>query len=261
MTFLVCHCVNRKRIPSERLADARGALKKGGHCVIDVPDFCAACAADPVDIEPVLRQSDAVICGCHERALQALATRVLAGAVTPKTVDLSRDDIDASALGNLGVPSTTSTPEDVLDAAELPDTTDAWYPTIDRERCTDCGRCHDFCLFGVYSLEEGRRVRVAAPHSCKTNCPACARICPANAIIFPKSPDEAINGAVLSESELATARIRLKPEELAGGNIYAKLAARRSRANPLPPLFRQGLFTPADPDSASTPGAGQEGDQ
>jgi hypothetical protein len=70
-----------------------------------------------------------------------------------------------------------------------------WYPVMDREQCTSCGRCLDFCLFGVYA-RNGRRVEVAEPDKCKPGCPACARVCPAGAILFPHyDADPAIAGA------------------------------------------------------------------
>lgn len=71
-----------------------------------------------------------------------------------------------------------------------------WYPVVDAERCKNCGQCHQFCLFGVYDLDEAGRVRVANPDNCKPGCPACSRICPAGAIMFPLyGKDEAIAGA------------------------------------------------------------------
>ena len=76
--------------------------------------------------------------------------------------------------------------------------TDAWYPILDYERCVDCGKCHDFCLFGVYSIEDGK-VKVAQPQNCKNNCPACSRVCPAEAVIFPKYERSPINGGSASE--------------------------------------------------------------
>jgi len=64
-----------------------------------------------------------------------------------------------------------------------------WYPVLDPERCTHCGQCVDFCLFGVYERREGR-VTVVHPDNCKPGCPACARVCPAGAIMFPHYTDD-----------------------------------------------------------------------
>jgi hypothetical protein len=70
-----------------------------------------------------------------------------------------------------------------------------WYPVIDYSLCGGCRRCLDYCLFGVYSLEEGR-VKAFAPERCKNGCPACARVCPEGAIVFPHyTADAAIAGA------------------------------------------------------------------
>lgn len=71
-----------------------------------------------------------------------------------------------------------------------------WYPVIDSDRCTACGQCSAFCLFDVYERQaKTRRVQVARPDQCKPGCPACSRICPEGAIMFPLSDDPAIAGA------------------------------------------------------------------
>ena len=49
-----------------------------------------------------------------------------------------------------------------------------WYPVVDRDRCTDCRQCLEFCLFGVYAVEDDR-LAVAEPDNCKPGCPACLR--------------------------------------------------------------------------------------
>ena len=69
-----------------------------------------------------------------------------------------------------------------------------WYPVIDYSRCRSCRQCVEFCLFGVYSEEDGRAAAVR-PDACKTGCPACARVCPHGAIIFPECDEPAIAGA------------------------------------------------------------------
>ncbi|MCE5239926.1 ferredoxin family protein [bacterium] len=84
-----------------------------------------------------------------------------------------------------------------------------WYPVIDHDRCETCGHCHDFCLFGVYGREDETQVRVSEPDNCKPGCPACSRICPQGAIMFPLYDDPAIAGAPGTEMSLEAAGRRL----------------------------------------------------
>lgn len=61
-----------------------------------------------------------------------------------------------------------------------------WYPVIDYDRCVHCLQCAEFCLFGVYDVTAEQRAAVADGDLCKPGCPACSRVCPAAAIIFPR---------------------------------------------------------------------------
>jgi len=71
-----------------------------------------------------------------------------------------------------------------------------WYPVLDDNQCTNCMDCLDFCLFGVYGVDAQEKLRVVSPEQCRQDCPACARVCPAGAIIFPKyQGDPGIAGA------------------------------------------------------------------
>src|SRR5262249_47835609 len=70
-----------------------------------------------------------------------------------------------------------------------------WYPVIDYNRCTNCLECIDFCLFGVYGIDHKERILVENQDNCKRGCPACSRVCPVNAIIFPEHKTPAIAGA------------------------------------------------------------------
>ncbi len=70
-----------------------------------------------------------------------------------------------------------------------------WYPVIDFDRCTNCMECVDFCLFGVYGVDQGENILVEQPDNCRKGCPACSRVCPENAIIFPQHKAPAIAGA------------------------------------------------------------------
>ncbi|MCP4513345.1 MAG: ferredoxin family protein, partial [Fuerstiella sp.] len=82
------------------------------------------------------------------------------------------------------------------DKEALPeDTRRRWYPVIDYTRCTNCMECVDFCLFGVYGVDALDRILVEEQDNCKKGCPACSRVCPENAIIFPQHKTPAIAGA------------------------------------------------------------------
>ncbi|WP_145292505.1 4Fe-4S dicluster domain-containing protein [Crateriforma conspicua] len=70
-----------------------------------------------------------------------------------------------------------------------------WYPVIDFDRCTNCMECIDFCLFGVYGVDGAETILVEQPDNCRKGCPACSRVCPENAIIFPQHKAPAIAGA------------------------------------------------------------------
>ncbi|MCD6360077.1 MAG: 4Fe-4S binding protein [Armatimonadetes bacterium] len=69
-----------------------------------------------------------------------------------------------------------------------------WYPVVDYSRCIACGHCMQFCIFGVWERRK-RRVVTVVPDNCKLGCPACARICPRGAIMFPTSDDPVLAGA------------------------------------------------------------------
>ncbi len=66
---------------------------------------------------------------------------------------------------------------------------------IDFSRCTNCMECIDFCLFGVYGTDGAERILVEQPDNCKKGCPACSRVCPEHAIIFPMHKTPEIAGA------------------------------------------------------------------
>ncbi len=96
-----------------------------------------------------------------------------------------------------------------------------WYPVIDYSRCTNCMECIDFCLFGVYGLDPLGSILVEQQDSCKKGCPACSRVCPANAIVFPGHKTPAIAGA---DGEVGDVKIDLS--KLFGAPSAVELAAR-----------------------------------
>lgn len=102
-----------------------------------------------------------------------------------------------------------------------------WYPVIDFDRCNNCLECLNFCLFGVYGLDEENSILLELPDACRAGCPACARICPAGAIIFPEHADQAIAG----DPKASLEGMKLDLSQLFGGAVPAELAAaERDRA-------------------------------
>ncbi len=77
-----------------------------------------------------------------------------------------------------------------------------WYPVIDYSRCTNCMECIDFCLFGVYGVDAQETILVEQADNCRKGCPACSRVCPENAIIFPQHKTPAIAGAPVGSEGL-----------------------------------------------------------
>ena len=105
-----------------------------------------------------------------------------------------------------------------------------WFPVIDYDRCTNCMQCLSFCLFGVYGVDEQQRIQVQNNDNCKTNCPACSRVCPEAAIMFPKYKAGPINGDVVSDSDLQREKMKIDISALLGGDIYTMLRERSEKA-------------------------------
>jgi NAD-dependent dihydropyrimidine dehydrogenase PreA subunit len=106
---------------------------------------------------------------------------------------------NSPAIVQLGLAVNQPEPNGAL-AAFTPDALMAaagrrWYPVIDYDRCTNCLECLDFCLFGVYGVDSLERLVVENQDQCKKGCPACSRVCPQQAIMFPEYKSPAIAGA------------------------------------------------------------------
>jgi hypothetical protein len=109
----------------------------------------------------------------------------------------------------------------------LETTRQRWYPVIDFDRCTNCLECLNFCLFGVFSVDDRAAVLIDEPDACRAGCPACSRICPAGAIIFPQHNDPAISG----DPSASRGALKLDLSQLMGGGSLAEIAAaERDRA-------------------------------
>ncbi|MEY2410995.1 MAG: hypothetical protein QOF48_3665 [Verrucomicrobiota bacterium] len=105
-----------------------------------------------------------------------------------------------------------------------------WFPVIDYDRCTNCMQCLSFCLFGVYGVDDQNKIQAQNHDNCKTNCPACSRVCPEAAIMFPKYKAGPINGDVVQDSDLGREKMKVDISALLGGDVYSALRARSEGA-------------------------------
>lgn len=105
-----------------------------------------------------------------------------------------------------------------------------WFPVIDYSRCTNCMQCLSFCLFDVYGVSADNKIQVQNNDNCKTNCPACSRVCPEVAIMFPKYQAGPINGDEVNQSDANREKIKVDISSLLGGDIYSALRTRSESA-------------------------------
>jgi NAD-dependent dihydropyrimidine dehydrogenase PreA subunit len=105
-----------------------------------------------------------------------------------------------------------------------------WFPVIDYQRCTNCMQCLSFCLFDVYGVSADHKIQVQHQSNCKTECPACSRVCPEVAILFPKYRHGPINGEEVNADDIRREAMKVDISALLGGDIYAALRDRSAKA-------------------------------
>lgn len=136
-----------------------------------------------------------------------------------------------------------------------------WYPVIDLSRCTNCLECIDFCLFGVYGIDARETILVEQPDNCRQGCPACSRVCPENAIIFPqhKSPTIAGSSEVGGSMKIDLSQLFGAPDPGEPGAEKAFEVAARERDEQLlqvgrePVGMERGIPKRHGTDAAATP--------
>lgn len=226
--IVICACASRSFISKVQVAELVATLQQAGYNVTIEADLCETAETDPARMRELVTGN--IIMGCYTRALRALADRADCSAT--KNINIRGRRVE-QILKELNLDDAMNHDEEwqarrdatlaEINAFTVKVATDAWYPILDYERCVDCGKCHDFCLFGVYSIEDGK-VKVAQPQNCKNNCPACSRVCPAEAVIFPKYERSPINGGSASEEGV----IMLDMDTMYADALRARLEQRRA---------------------------------
>jgi len=180
--------------------------------------------------------------GAADSALEAPARGALLAALLEAGHPVTRGEAaNGAALATLGadVAVADRAPEDVVadvaarreaSATAAPGAWTPWFPVIDYDRCTNCMQCLSFCLFDVYSVDGNGRITVQNQEKCKTSCPACSRVCPEVAILFPKYKKGPINGDVVKEEDITSESMKVDISSLLGGDIYSALKDRSATA-------------------------------
>jgi NAD-dependent dihydropyrimidine dehydrogenase PreA subunit len=228
-TILFCQCTHEESIPHEVKQSVFSALCSSRHPYQTVNDLCGL-AARKDDIFNSLNQDDSLhIVACSHRAVKWLFH--LAGSELPENAAvLNMREMDAnSILQSLGIEkgSCACSPATVDTNTRTQDPWIPWFPVIDYGRCTNCKQCMNFCLFRVFEIDANECIAVQNPENCKTSCPACARVCPENAIIFPKHASAQINGCGIQD-EATKAEHNL--ENLLKGDLQDILRKRNTGA-------------------------------
>ena len=248
-----CQCAHREYLSPETRRALAASLRAAAVDLWEVRDLCEATVSDAAGLARLRAAERVTVLACRPRAVRWL---LHAGGV-----DMAPDRLTVVDLRTLS-------PEAALHACGLtrvdgeaslpapepkPESWVPWFPVIDRARCTNCRQCLSFCPFGVYALSAEKRVEVRNPRQCKDNCPACARVCPELAIVFPKCPDSPIDGAEVTEADLVRRRDFAEKAMRSGGDMRALLARRREQAARL----RQRAAATADgttsPDAERSP--------
>lgn len=235
--ILYCHCARAQATPAPVREAALRALVESGRPFEAVADLCGLAA----EHSPKLSAAGVrAVIACHPRTVRCLFAAAGAPALPEGTrwINLREETPEGAAaavreLSDLpAAPVPARSLEEVratLETEAARDGWNPWFPVLDASRCTNCLQCLNFCLFGVYAVDDAGSVEVRSPRQCKPDCPACARVCPEGAILFPKHPAGVIHGGEVAEDGAAVHdAVKADLSSLLGGDVYALLRQRNA---------------------------------
>jgi NAD-dependent dihydropyrimidine dehydrogenase PreA subunit len=229
--ILFCYC-GGERIRPELLNVVDEYLKENQVDVTRLSDLCGLAAQNRELLRGLFKAgAEYLVIGCYPRTINLLLDQIKEQAGKPEVlsyinlIDLTPGEAIDRINKFCGNYPGNAVHHEITESSGWP----SWYPVVDYSRCTACGQCADFCLFGVYEKTENR-INVVNPAGCKINCPACARICPSTAIIFPKYKNGgAICGSDEIDEQAEQQRQAQDMENILGNDLYIALEQRKAK--------------------------------
>jgi ferredoxin len=228
--IVFCNC-GGKNIGIERLKELDYLVQNTDVEAIKISDLCGLSVSDKNSIDHIFSTTgEVLLIACYPRTINLILQH--SGIHLDDTQLLlvnARELNDESVFNEIQSFCAEGTGElsyiEIKSDEEWP----SWYPIIDQSRCTNCGQCANFCLFGVYEIKD-KKVHVVNPSGCKNNCPACARICPQTAIIFPKYEQGGAIGGSDQIDEIAEQQRQVQDiSTILGSDIYKALEQRKAK--------------------------------
>ena len=230
--IVFCHCAYTRILPEATKQDVLDQLKRSGVAFEEVEDLCRMAAQKDPGLDDVVEADQVHIAACYPRAVKWLfhAAGVALDEEKVQVHNMREDEAQDIGRRMVGEIPERETPLELAERQKPEDPWKPWFPVIDFDRCTNCMQCLSFCLFDVYGVSSQKQIEVQNPSKCKTDCPACSRVCPEAAILFPKYRAAPINGAEVSDEDLRREKMKVDISSLLGGDIYSMLRDRTQRA-------------------------------
>ena len=142
----ICVCASRSLIDKEKAGRLAAILKKENYHVSLEADLCKKVMNKSADMDEI---ASGIIMACYPRAIHSHFHWL--GLKAKQVIDIRNNSLDG-ILSQLQIENNENMPEtevfiEQINSFPVEDGTDAWFPVLDKDRCVECGKCHDFCSF------------------------------------------------------------------------------------------------------------------